>query len=146
MCSHVNPPGGHGHYSTDGSRWWDEAKGYWFPIMLERDEAEIALEPAGGGCSRFVARATSTDRRWPAYGVTGDSFPAMRMQPFDKLDRREPFSADARASLDRLREDLELAGWLPNGRGEHWWSYRYTRPAVDWDRPLGGGTREPIAR
>ena len=42
--------------------------------------------------------------------------------------------------LRDLRDQLEREGW-PAGRGEHWWSYRYTRPSLASDSSAIGGGR-----
>jgi hypothetical protein len=45
--------------------------------------------------------------------------------------------------MRKLHEQLLREGWRPAGRGEHWWSLRYTRPVVDL---AGAGPAEAGAR
>jgi hypothetical protein len=50
--------------------------------------------------------------------------------------------------LAELRQRLAEEGWRPAGQGAHRWSYRYTRPGLDWDTPPDahvGGVDRPRA-
>ena len=92
---------------------------------------------------RFVGRATSPDARWPTYSVPCGSFPVLPLQlPLDDLDSRNAFAGEITGRLRELEEELVASGWRPTGRGEHWWSKRFARPAVRWDAPVGGADPE----
>jgi hypothetical protein len=145
----AGPPQGTGHYSLDGSRWWDDRHQRWYSTMAGRDSLEITVEEIGqrslllalfGTLSGsygsayfwFVGTATSDDVRWPSYRVVGDSFPVMRAQPFDELADGGPFAHEAKQALAALQKRLTDEGWQLTGHGRHWYSYLYTRPQLDW--------------
>jgi hypothetical protein len=145
------PPRGTGHYSTDGGAWWDDARARWFRTTDRDDVLEIEVEDVAGrsllsslvttlvnqngaGYYRFVGRARSADQRWPTYSIPGGTFALVRQLP-DDLEVNGPRSGDAVDRLAEMRRQLAGEGWRPAGRGEHWWSYRYTRPDLDWAEP-----------
>jgi hypothetical protein len=139
------PPRGPGHYSKDGRRWWEDGHRRWFPVTDQEDELEIEAEDLGSTSVparllttvftqygtpyyRFVGRARSADPRWPTYQVTGAGFPATGL---DDPSGKGAWAEEQRARLDELHQQLLREGWRLAGRGERWWSRRYTRPVVD---------------
>jgi hypothetical protein len=139
------PPRGPGHYSKDGRRWREDGHRRWFPVTDQEDELEIEAEDLGSTSLparllttvftqygtpyyRFVGRARSADPRWPTYQVTGASFPATGL---DDPSGKGAWAEEQRARLDELHQQLLREGWRLAGRGERWWSRRYTRPVVD---------------
>jgi hypothetical protein len=155
----TGPPQGSGHYSADGRMWWDDVKRRWFGISEGDDSLEIQVEEIGArsflrsllstlsgsyGSAYFwfVGDARSADPRWPTYRVHGESFPVLRAEPFDEPGVRIPFGAEASHALNAFRECLVAHGWLSAGRGKHWYSYRYTRPNVDWESTPDRGQRQ----
>lgn len=42
-------PQGRGHYSTDGTAWYDNRRGAWFPLTEVTDVLEVRLEDASAG-------------------------------------------------------------------------------------------------
>jgi len=86
------PPRGPGHYSEDGGWWWDDGHQRWFRVTDQEDVLEIGAEDVGGtslaasllttlasqhgkAYFRFVARARSTDPRWPTYAMARGDLP-----------------------------------------------------------------------
>jgi hypothetical protein len=159
------PPRGSGRYDADGRWWWDaHHQRRWFRTTPDVDVLEIEAEDVGGtslissllttlgtqhgvAYQRFVGRAHSDDPRWPTYLVVGGTFPTMRA-PLDDLQAQGAWSTTIQEQLAELRQRLAEEGWRPAGQGAHWWSYRYTRPGLDWDTPPDahvGGVDRPRA-
>ncbi|HSJ43415.1 MAG TPA: hypothetical protein VK923_01880 [Euzebyales bacterium] len=145
---------GRGRHDNDATRWWDEGTQRWYATTSEKDELEIHAEDYGHTSMlrsivttltgqhgtqryRFVARIHHADPRWPDSTVASATFPALALQlPPDDIDPRNAFAEEMRTCLAELDTRLLDDGWQAAGMGEHWWSKRYTRPAVDWDQPL----------
>jgi hypothetical protein len=143
-----------GRYDDDATRWWDEAAQRWYPTTGDEDVLEIQAEDCGHtsmlrsitttltgqhGTQRyqFVARIRSADPRSPESTVTSGTFPVLPLQlPLDDIDPHSAFAEEMRARLAELEQRLLDEGWRPGGTGDHWWSKRYTRPAVDWAQRL----------
>lgn len=150
------PPRGRGHYNDDGSQWWDRDQGRWFPTTGDVDMLEIDVEDYGhtsmlrsvattltgqhGTQSyRFVARGRGADPRWPELTIPSGTFPVQPLQlPIENVGPNDAWGDEMRARLAELDQTLRAEGWQPAGRGEHWWSKRYTRPALDYDAPPAG--------
>ena len=147
----AGPPRGPGHYSEDGRWWWDQAQHRWFRVTGQEDVLEVEAEDVGGtslvasllttlasqygnGYFRFVGRARSADPRWPTYAVSGATFPGTRPSLEDAA-AQGAWLETQRERFDELHQQLLAEGWRPAGRGDHWWSASYSRPAVDWDTP-----------
>jgi hypothetical protein len=141
-----------GHYSTDGTSWWDDQRQRWYRTTSDSDSLEITVEEIGqrswfralfstlsgsygSALFWFVGETPGNDRRGPRYRIVGDSFPVMRMQPFDELAAGGPFADEARNALSALHQRLTSEGWRLTGRGKHWYSHQYTRPRLDWASP-----------
>lgn len=161
------PPQGTGHYSADGRQWFDDEGRRWVPVAEGCDSLVIELEDlhgvglvralltgpfahTGTAHSRFVARATSDDPRWPQYRIESAVFHGIRGLP-DALPPEEEWAPDMVAALAELRHRLETEGWLQVEHGGHPWTYRYTRPCLDWasdapGEPLAAGEHEPATR
>jgi hypothetical protein len=154
----TGPPQGRGHYSAEGDMWWDDVQSRWFFTSDGEDALEIHVEEIGARSLRrsllstlsgtygsayfwFVGDARSADPRWPTYRMHGESFPVLRAQPFDALEVGGPFAAEARHALNAFRECLVAHGWRSAGRGDHWYSYRYVRPHIDWESTPDGDRR-----
>jgi hypothetical protein len=154
---HLNPgpQRGPGYYTEDGRSWWDDDRQRWFHASGREDTLEIEVEDFGGtsfpaslgtilisqygtGYARFVARAHSDDPRWPVYGFTGPTFPMTRM-PLDDLSAQGAWAQDIWARLDEMHQQLVQHGWRPAGRGEHWWSLRFTRPVIELPDAVASG-------
>jgi hypothetical protein len=144
----TRPPQGPGHYSVDGSAWFDEGSDQWLRVKAEEDSLVIELEDLGATSwwagilttlgsqygstySRFVGHAVSADPRWPTYTLAGPSFPRVRSLP-DSLAPEEAWAPGTGAALAELRHRLEAEGWRLVGHGESPWAYRYVRPCVEW--------------
>jgi hypothetical protein len=145
------PPPRRGHYSEDGRSWIDDIRHAAFVLTDGADTLEIELEDAGGGSFvgslvatlsaqqghawyRFIGRARSADRRWPEYVIMGGTFAAPRAAFSRPIPPDDAWAPDMEARLTELRDELVAEGWLLAGRGEHPWSFRYTRPWIDLDR------------
>jgi hypothetical protein len=142
-----------GHYSDDGRWWWDDDRGDWYATTGPDESCEVVLEDdgnrsllrsivttltgqAGTQSYRFVARALGIDLDAPGGTVASDTFPVLPLSLVEgHVAPEEGWPEEVRAALAGLDEDLVSRGWQRRGRGEHWWSYRYTRPRVDWARP-----------
>jgi hypothetical protein len=155
VAERSGPPQGSGRYSAEGDMWWDDVQRRWFRTSEGEDSLEIHVEEIGArsllrsllstlsgsyGSAYFwfVGDARSADPRWPTYRVHGESFPVLRAQPFDALEVGGPFAAEARQALNAFRERLVARGWRSAGRGDHWYSYRYVRPHIDWESTADG--------
>jgi len=152
-ATHQGPPRGRGHYSDDGSRWWDDTQQHWFRTTDDTDVLEIDVEDAGhtsmlrsiattltgqyGAQSyRFVGRARSGDPRWADFTVASGTFPVLPLQlPIDRIGPDDAYGDEMRARLDELEQTLVEHGRRPAGHGKRWWSKTYTRRALDWDTP-----------
>jgi hypothetical protein len=147
----TGPPRGPGHYSQDGSWWWDDHQHRWFRVTDQEDVLEIEAEDVGGislaasllttlssqygnGYFRFVAQAHSADPRWPTYAVAGVTFPGTRPSPED-VGAQGAWLDGQRQRFDELHRQLLEEGWRPAGHGVHWWSVIYRRPDLDWETP-----------
>jgi len=155
-ASPSGPPQSRGHYSLDRKQWFDSGWRAWFPITGEYDELEIELEYLGppwwvamlayAGVPpvirrhRFIARATSPNRRWRRYRVTGPTFVRQSSRvPSGGPDAWAPGMTEA---LDALETRLVSEGWEVSGQGARPWSLQYRRPCLDWTRP----SRTPSSR
>lgn len=143
-----DPPTRRGHYSADGSRWWDDEASQWYEVGPEVDTLVIGLEdhghatvlrslattltgPFGAQSFRFVARASSDDPRWPTYRIDGPTFPVLPLQlPLDRVDPASDEAYDVRQGLESLDRRLVEEGWRRTGTGDHWWAWRYERPRI----------------
>jgi hypothetical protein len=152
-CSVIEPgpPQSRGRYSTDRRWWWDGGDQQWYQVADGVDVLEVELEDAGGAswwrsllstvtgqCGtrsyRFVGRATSANDRWPTYAVASGTFPWHPLQRLEEEpDERAAWSAEVRAQLAALQDDLQAHGWRMTAQGPHWFSQRYERPELDWD-------------
>jgi hypothetical protein len=147
----TGPPRGPGHYSEDGRWWWDDGQERWFRVTDQEDVLEVEAEDAGGislaasllttlssqygnGYFRFVARARSTDPRWPTYAMAGATFPATRPS-LEDVAAQGAWLETQRERFQELHQQLLVEGWRQAGRGAHWWSAIYRRPDLDWDTP-----------
>jgi hypothetical protein len=150
----ARPPQGPGHYSSDWRRWFDDRSQRWLPVTEGQDTLVVELEDvnaaswwaallatlgsvSGSAYSRFVGHATSVDRRWPTYQITGATFPRVRGLP-DSMPPEEAWSPGMTEALAELRHRLEVEGWCLVGCSGRPWAYRYVRPRVDW--PSGDST------
>lgn len=141
-----------GHYSGDRTRWYDESRHRWYPVTDERETVEIELEDVGGtswfaglgttlgyggaASVRFVGRVTGPDGCDTSEVVKGAPFMRLRSIP-DDLPPEEAWAPDMNNALVQLQRRLQEDGWLPAGKGERPWAYRYSRPLVDWAHPFG---------
>jgi hypothetical protein len=159
----AGPPQGSGHYSANGDLWWDDPQRRWFCTSAGEDRLEIEVEEIGersllrslattlsgsygSAYFWFVGKATSVEPRWSSYRMVGDSFPVMRAQPFDELGAGGPFADDARLALIKFRRCLVDQGWKAEvGRGQHWYSYLYVRPTIDWESRPDAKSGESLA-
>ena len=64
--------------------------------------------------------------------MTGASFPATGLED---PDGKGAWATEQRARLEELHQQLLREGWRLVGRGDRWWSLRYTRPVVDLTVP-----------
>jgi hypothetical protein len=149
----AGPPRGRGHYDETGTRWWDDMQCRWFNTTDDDDVLEIELQDVGHTTvlrsivttltgtlgtqvHRFVGRASSGDPRWPDFTVSSGTFPMQPGQPsLDRLHPDDPWADAVSGQFRQLELTLAEHGWRPAGRGAHWWSKRYTRPALDWEAP-----------
>lgn len=152
---HAGPPRGRGHYDESGTRWWDNARCRWFRTTDDVDELEIEIEDVGHTSLlasalttltgqlgtqvyRFTGRARSGDPRWPDWSIPSGTFPVQPGQSLAHLGRDDPWADEITGQLSQLELTLMEQGWRPDGHGAHWWSRRYTRPALDWEAPSDG--------
>lgn len=114
-------------------------------VRLEDDGSTSVLRRVGTILSsqhgtlphRFVARRDGVEGEVVASSPT---FPVLAGQlPLDDVDPRSAFHDDVIAALDDLDESMRAAGWHRDGRGDHWWSRRYSR-VRDEPRGFGGAT------
>jgi hypothetical protein len=148
---------GAGHYGPDRSAWYDERRKRWYHLLPAKESVQIELEDVGdtgwwkrvlttlfaqNGQQqlRFVAReqpgSAAEGSATPRPVAVGSTFASPRWVA-DAPPEPE-WAPGMTAGLAELREDLEGAGWLPEGRGSEPWSYRYVRPEVDWSREYTG--------
>jgi hypothetical protein len=141
---------GPGHYAADRRWWWDERQQRWFRVV-GRQLAEIvadergdrpwatalvsAFVPYGDVYVRFAVRerapATGRNSLWsPRPLYVGTPFPAARAA-LDDVAAQGVWRAIQVARLAELQAVLVADGWEPAGRGQHWWSARYSRPRID---------------
>jgi hypothetical protein len=153
MTVRAGPPRGRGNYDETGTRWWDDTQCRWFNTTDDEDVLEIDLEDVGHTTMlrsivttltgtlgtqvhRFVGRASSGDPRWADFTVSSGTFPMQPGQPpLDRLHPDDPWADAISGQFKQLELTLAEHGWRPAGRGAHWWSKRYTRPALDWEAP-----------
>jgi hypothetical protein len=146
--STATPDRGAGHYAEDRSAWYDERRKRWYHLLPEQESAHIELEDIGDTAwwkrilttlvsqngqqqLHFVARRTSgSPTEHPI--AAGSTFASPRWVA-DAPPEPE-WAPGMSASLGEVRDDLERAGWIMDGRGHEAWSYRYVRPGVDWSR------------
>lgn len=121
-------------------------------ITMDHDTAEVCLEDYGstsllrrigtvlsGQHGTFLYRFVAREAGGGGEVVeTSPTFPVLAGQlPLDDVDPRAAFSDDMAAALDQLDGSMAARGWRRVGRGDHWWSQRYTRP----DQPPGDDPR-----
>lgn len=155
------PPRGRGHYNDDGRWWWDDAQERWLRTADDEEETlEIELEDYGqssllrsitttltgqfGAQSyRFLGRAHSTDPRWEPFTASSSTFPVLPLQVLEKLGPRDAYADEIFGAWHDLQRTLEEHGWRPAGRGERWWSTRYTRPGLVVDEVAVAADEQP---
>jgi hypothetical protein len=129
----TGPPRGPGHYSEDGRWWWEDGQERWFRVTDQEDVLKVEAEDAGGislvasllttlssqygnAYFRFVARARSTDPRWPTYAMAGATFrppgPRWRMSP--------PRAPGWRPSANASRNCISSCSSRAGGRPRSW--------------------------
>ena len=142
---------GPGRYAEDGTAWYDEPRGAWFPLTEIRDELEVQTEDVGArwwlagvlstlasqngvAYTRFVA--SSRDDTGPRY--ESDTFPRLR-GVFDDPPPEEQWAPGVAAAFEALDEQLRAHGWCrqgPVGR-------RYQRRRPDWARRIDAARAAP---
>lgn len=159
---HSNELAGIGEYSDDGALWRDRASGSEYPCsktqvehcQVHADEdgmywrsTALARLIRGPAIMRYRFSAVSEGDGQPGTVTASVDFPqeARRNITLDHLDpgaaSADPYglgrSRDwATEALDDLDTLLAAKGWQPAGKSEdHWYSRRYQRPAILWDRP-----------
>lgn len=140
---------GPGHYSADGGWWWDETRSQWLRVVgvetleIVADDSRdrswatalvTVFVPYGDVYVRFVARERGPGLRVPRTFRVGDPFPAARAG-LDDLRAQGAWLGIQQARLLELENALIEDGWRPSGRGQHWWSARYSRPRIDITTP-----------
>ncbi len=80
----------------------------------------------GSAQYRFVARPAGERHRANDHVLTGATFPVMRFQDHDDLNRPNAWIETARERLQDLDKELSARGWRRSGSdGKHWWSRTY---------------------
>lgn len=95
----------------------------WTGALVER------LVPYGDVFFRFVARERGPGLRIRRTVFTGDPFPVARPGLHDVAAQGAWLDVQT-TRLCELQRRLADEGWEPAGRGEHWWSARYTSPGA----------------
>jgi hypothetical protein len=156
---------GIGDYGQDSTIWRDRATGIEYPCStsevehctVRADEAgmywrstALARLMKGPAILRSQFTAISEDGPQPENVIASVDFPQEARKNIT-LDHLDPAAASAdpyglgrsrdwaTEALDDLDMILAAKGWQPDGApGQHWYSRRYQRPVICWDRPLGG--------
>ncbi len=81
----------------------------------------------GSAQYRFVARWPGKEHQASGHVVTGATFPVMRFQDLENLDKPNAWIETAQERLEELEKELLGRGWRRDGNsGQHWWSRTYT--------------------
>lgn len=148
-------PQGRGHYSTDGTAWYDNRRGAWFPLTEVTDVLEVRLEDAGAGSwlaslltvlgtqnGAAYCRFTAAPRadQGPSW-YASPTFTRVRSLP-DDVPPREEWAPGMRAALEALTADLREHGWSQATAGSGPTTL-FKRRRPDWERP---GSARPAPR
>jgi len=80
----------------------------------------------GSAQYRFVARPPGQEHRASDHVATGATFPVMRFQDLENLNRPNAWIETAQERLEELDEELLGCGWRRGSNsGQHWWSRTY---------------------
>lgn len=94
----------------------------WTGALVER------LVPYGDVFCRFVVRERGPGLRIRRVVLASDPFPVARPGLYDVAAQGAWLDLQT-ARFCELQRRLEDSGWEPAGRGDHWWSARYSPPA-----------------
>lgn len=111
--------------------------------MTGQETVEVHLEELGqhswvkalantlGGSSgsaqyRFVARSPGKEHHADDHVVTGATFPVMRFQDLENLNKPNAWIETAQERLEEIDAELLGRGWRrDSSTGQHWWSRTY---------------------
>jgi len=81
---------------------------------------------SGSAQYRFVARSPGKEHHADDHVVTGATFPVMRFQDLENLNKPNAWIETAQERLEEIDAELLGRGWRrDSSTGQHWWSRTY---------------------